>query len=226
MLEDHFVEYYEQYNSIIYPTPGGDSLVLLPPRISKENNLVVFQSFMEWKHRFSNALTLYGGLNYQHFFMNHTYSIEPRTSLKWRFKENQSISVGYGLHSQLQPFFYYLVQTPLTDDIWDRDNYIQTNRDLEFTKSHHVAMGYDFSISSNLRFKAEIYYQSLYNVPVESKESPLSLINVGAGDEFPYIDSLVNDGTGRNFGIEFTLEKFLSKQNLLPDYHFTPRFKI
>ena len=212
LLEDHFVEYFEQYASYFKPTPGGDSLVLLPPWISSENNLVVFQSFVEWKHRFTNDLSFYGGLNYQHFFMNSTYSIEPRTGLKWRFKENQSLSIGYGLHSQLQPFFYYLVKTPLFHDDWDRENYAQTNRDLGFTKSHHVALGYDYSISSNLRLKAEIYYQSLFNVPVESKESPLSLINVGAGDEFPHIDSLVNEGTGRNAGIEFTLEKFLSNQ--------------
>ncbi len=209
-LEDHFVEYYDRYNSIIFRNPDGDSLALLPPTISKENNLVVFQSFIEWKHRFTNDLTLYSGLNYLHFFMNHSYALEPRTSLKWRFKENQSLSIGYGLHSQLQPFFYYLVKTSLTDDIWDRDNYSQTNREMGFTKSHHLAFGYDYSISRNLRLKAEIYHQSLYDIPVESRESPFSLINVGAGDEFPRIDSLVNNGTGRNNGVEFTLEKFLS----------------
>ncbi len=211
-VEDHFVEYLDQYQSIIYNTPDGDSLVLLPPTISKENNMVVFQSFLEWKHRFSNDLTLYTGLNYLHFFLNNSYSLEPRASFTWRFKDNQSLSIGYGLHSQLQPFFYYFLKTPLTDDIWDRDHFVQSNRDLGLSKSHHFALGYDYSISRNLRLKAEVYYQSLYNIPVESRESPLSMINVGAGDEFPYIDSLVNNGRGRNSGIEFTLEKFLSKQ--------------
>ena len=128
MLEDHDVEYYENYETIIYDTPGGDSLALLPPLVSKEKNLYLFQAFAEWKHRFSKDLTLYGGLNYQHFFMNNSYSIEPRTSLKWRFKSNQSLSIGYGLHSQLQPFYFYFEKTPLTDDPWDRDNYAQTNR--------------------------------------------------------------------------------------------------
>jgi len=212
MLEDHKVEYYEHYKSIIYSTPEVDSIVLLPPWISKEDNLFILQGFAEWKHRFSNDLTLYGGLNGQYFFMNQSYAIEPRASLKWRFKQNQSFSIGYGLHSQLQPFFYYLVKTPLTDDPWDRENYIQTNRELEFTKSHQFALGYDYSISPNLRLKAEVFYQSIFNVPVETKESTLSLINVGAGDEFPHIDSLVNNGTGRNTGVEFTLEKFLSNR--------------
>jgi len=212
MLEDHFVEYYQDYEFSIYDTPDGDSLVKLPPWTSSENNLFVFQGFAEWKYRFSNNLTFYGGLNYQYFFMNHSYAIEPRTSLKWRFRMDQSLSIGYGIHSQLQPFFYYFIKTSLSDDVWDRDNYIQSNRELDFTKSHHLAIGYDYSISQNLRLKAEVYYQSLYHVPVERRESSLSMINVGAGDEFTYIDSLVNNGTGRNTGIEFTLEKFLSKR--------------
>ncbi len=211
-LEDHFVEYYEHYSRISYDTPDGDSLVMLPPWISKEDNLFVLQGFAEWKHRFSNNLTLYGGINYLHFFMNNSYALEPRANLKWRFRSNQSLSIGYGLHSQLQPFFYYLYKTPLSDDVWDRDNFVQTNRELEFTKSHQLALGYDYSISQNLRLKAEVYYQSLFNVPVETRESPHSLINVGAGDEFPHVDSMVNNGTGRNMGIEFTLEKFLSNR--------------
>ena len=125
---------------------------------------------------------------------------------------NQSLSIGYGLHSQLQPFYYYFEKTPLTDDLWDRDNYAQTNREMGFTKSHQLALGYDYSISQHLRLKAEVYYQSLYSVPVERRESTLSMINVGAGDEFSHVDSLVNNGTGRNTGVEFTLEKFLSNR--------------
>ncbi len=84
--------------------------------------------------------------------------------------------------------------------------------DLGFTKSHHLALGYEYSISSDLRFKAEVYNQMLYDVPVERKASHFSLINVGAGSEDPIVDSLVNEGTGRNFGVEFTLEKFFSKR--------------
>jgi len=212
-LENNFVEYLLHNESIIYQgTIHGDSLVMLPPRIMKDNELYVLRSFVEWKHRFTNSLTLYTGLNYLHFFMNHSLALEPRTSLRWKFSDRQSVSIGYGLHSQLQPFFYYLIRTYTTDDEWDRENYIETNRDLGFTKSHHFALGYDFSISPDLRFKAEVYNQLLYNVPVERRPSHFSLLNMGAGSEDPIADSLINEGTGRNFGVEFTLEKFLSKR--------------
>ena len=212
-LENNFVEYNLDNESIIYEgTTNGDSLVMLPARIMKDDNLFLFRGFFEWNHRFTNTLTLYAGLNYLHFFMNNSSALEPRTSFQWKFSDRHSLSIGYGLHSQLQPFFYYLIRTYTSDDPWDRDNYIETNRNLGFTKSHQLALGYDFSISPDLRFKAEVYNQMLHKVPVERRESHFSMINIGAGSNDPIEDSLVNEGTGRNYGIEFTLEKFLSKR--------------
>jgi hypothetical protein len=213
MLENNMADYrLENEYDLYHGTSQGDSLVIYPPRVFQDNRLFVLRGFAEWKHRFSNSLTLYTGLNYLHFFMNHSRSLEPRTSFLWNFSDRQSISLGYGLHSQLQPFFYYLIKTYTSEDPWDRENYIETNRDLGFTKSHQFALGYDFSISPDLRFKAEIYSQYLFNVPVEIRPSYYSLLNFGAGSIDPIQDSLVNEGTGRNYGIEFTLEKFLSKR--------------
>jgi hypothetical protein len=212
-LENNFVDYLLHNESILYrETTIGDSLVMLPAKVLKDDNLFVLRSFIEWKHRFTNSLTLYTGLNYLHFFMNNSFALEPRANFQWKFSDRQSLSIGYGLHSQLQPFFYYFIPTYTTDDQWDRENYIETNRDLGFTKSHHLALGYDFSISPDLRFKAEVYNQMLYKVPVERRASHFSLINMGAGSDDPIEDSLVNEGTGRNYGVEFTLEKFLSKR--------------
>jgi hypothetical protein len=211
-LEDNKLDYLERYQFIIYENPVGDSLVHLPPREAKEDHLIVFQSFLEWKHRFTNRLTLYTGLNHLHFFYNNTFAIEPRANLRWKFAGDQSLSMGYGLHSRVQAFHYYLYRSPIAGNVWDLDTYTENNRDLGLSKSHQFALGYDYSISQNLRFKAEVYYQSLYNIPVQATESFFSLINSGSGeDESPFLDSLVNEGRGRNAGIELTLEKFLSK---------------
>jgi len=212
-IENNMLDYYlDNEYEIDRDMAGGDSLVKFPAKVFKDDRLFVLRSFVEWQHRFSNSLTLYTGLNYLHFFMNNSHALEPRASLRWNFSARQSLSLGYGLHSQLQPLFFYLIKTYTGDDQWDRDNYIETNRNLGLTKSHHVALGYDFSISSDLRFKAEVYNQMLYDVPVERNPSHFSLINVGAGSIDPIEDSLINEGTGRNYGIEFTLEKFLSKR--------------
>jgi hypothetical protein len=211
-LENNFVDYYLDNEVELFSVPGGDSLVKYPPNILKNDKLFVFNGFIEWKHRFNNSLELYTGLNYTHFFMNNSSALEPRASLRWYFSDNQTISLGYGSHSQLHPFFYYFIRTLATDDKWDRENYTETNLDLGLTRSHHFSLGYDLAISRDLRFKAEAYQQILYNIPVERRSSTYSLINLGAGSNNNVSrDSLVNEGTGKNLGIEFTFEKFLSR---------------
>lgn len=61
-----------------------------------------------------------------------------------------------------------------------------------------------------MRFKSEVYYQHIFDAPVEQNNSYFSLVTHGADFDMPYVDSLLNNGTGNNYGIEFTLEKFLS----------------
>jgi hypothetical protein len=88
---------------------------------------------------------------------------------------------------------------------------ILTNKDLGFTTSNHYVLTYDWNISNQLRVKAETYYQTLNNVPVESKPSSFSALNTGSSFGPSETDSLVNEGTGRNYGLELTLERFYNK---------------
>jgi hypothetical protein len=59
--------------------------------------------------------------------------------------------------------------------------------------------------------KAEVYYQALNNIPVESTPSSYAVINEGADFVFDERTSLVNEGIGTNYGVELTLEKFFSR---------------
>jgi hypothetical protein len=61
-----------------------------------------------------------------------------------------------------------------------------------------------------MRLKVESYYQYITKAPVESHQSSFSMLNAGADFTMPEEDSLQNRGTGRNYGIELTLEKFYS----------------
>jgi hypothetical protein len=79
-------------------------------------------------------------------------------------------------------------------------------------KSLHTVVGYDLTLGENMRIKVETYYQYLYNIPIEKKSSSFSVLNQGSGFSRFFPDTLVNEGTGRNYGVEFTLEKFFSKQ--------------
>ena len=67
-------------------------------------------------------------------------------------------------------------------------------------------MGYDWLLTPHLRLKAEAYYQHLYDVPGEVGSS-YSLINYTR--IFSLNKALVNNTTGRNYGLDLTLERFM-----------------
>jgi hypothetical protein len=139
----------------------------------------------------------------QLFFLNNSVSAEPRLGLKYDINTKSSLTVGYGLHSQMQPINVYFLQTQNKDG-----SYSYTNKNLGFTKSHHFVLGYDLQPFKDWRVKAEVYYQYLYNVPVNTFSSSYSMLNTGAGFKVDLEDSLTNGGSGRNFGVELTIEKF------------------
>jgi hypothetical protein len=110
------------------------------------------------------------------------------------------------MHSQIQTMGLYFYETQLPDL-----TYTKTNKNMDMTHSNHYVIAYDNQFSQNWRIKVETYYQDLSNVPVELNPSTYSTLNIGADYVTPNEDSLVNSGTGKNFGVEFTLEKFFSK---------------
>jgi outer membrane receptor protein involved in Fe transport len=70
---------------------------------------------------------------------------------------------------------------------------------------------YDWNITESVRLKAETYYQTLSHVPVERFASSFSALNTGGNYSLPDNTNLVNNGSGRNYGVELTLERFFSK---------------
>ncbi len=185
--------------------------VLMPDytyrRLSDTDNesVMLFQSFIQFEHKFSDELVIYSGLHYQYFNLNASQVIEPRASIKWTLNRKHSLSFGFGLHSQIQPRLFYFLQTLSPDS-----SFVKTNRNLGFSKSIQFVLGYDYLINKNLRLKLETYYQHLYKIPVEVKSSYYSIINYGSEFYSERSDSLVNNGFGENYGLELTLEKFLS----------------
>lgn len=192
---------FDLYNRDIFANAGSDSV-----RINVEDATVLYQAFATWRHRFSNRLSLNTGLHAQYYALNEQAVVEPRLGLQYMINGNQSISLGYGIHNQIQSPYTTYVQTKIADD-----EYVLTNTKLDFTTSQHLVLTYDWNISETLRLKAETYYQDLSNVPVEQRASSFSAINTGSSFIPSDQDSLVNSGTGRNYGIELTLERFFNK---------------
>jgi len=166
----------------------------------------LIQPYVEWQYKINNELTLNTGMHYQHFFYNNSSSFEPRLGLRWDFKPKQSFSVAYGYHSQLAPITLYFNKVRLEDG-----SYINPNPDLDMTHSQHFVLGYDWTINNNLRLKTEAYYQRISNAGVDGNEkNSYSILNQGANFYVWSPDTLANDGKGKNYGMEFTLEQFLN----------------
>lgn len=169
---------------------------------------MLLQPYIQWKFRPNNKITINAGLHSQYFSLNGSISpIEPRIGMKYNLPDNSSMSFGYGLHSQL-PSPYLLFFSNKNDA---NGNPLPYNKDLDFLKSHHLVLGHDRMLSKNIRLKVEAYYQHLFNIPVSNKPSSFSLVNTGSGFTRFFPDTLVNEGIGRNYGLEITLEKFFSK---------------
>jgi hypothetical protein len=173
-------------------------------RFDYRGNSYLLQPYVQSKYRVTEDLTVNYGLHSQWLLLNNSFSLEPRLGMKWKFSPKQAFSAGYGLHSQMQPTYIYFYHIPGTNP-----NALH-NKDLGFTRSHHFVLSYDHSLSRQLRVKAETYYQSLFNVPVAIVPSSFSLLNQGSTFERFFPDTLANKGTGENYGIELTLEKFFN----------------
>ncbi|MDR2679456.1 MAG: TonB-dependent receptor [Tannerella sp.] len=162
---------------------------------------VLLKAYAQWQYRFSDVLGMTPGVYGQLYTLNSDYSVEPRIGFKWDLSPASSLSWGGGLFSQLQPRQVYFYE----------ENGVVKNKNLEMSKSAQIVLGYNQKLGKGMHLKTELYYQHLYNIPVIPDTPEESILNFG--DDFynswDYI--FVNEGTGRNYGIEMTLEKFFSR---------------
>ncbi|NLA15176.1 MAG: TonB-dependent receptor [Bacteroidales bacterium] len=178
-----------------------------PKDVNEIGHTFLLQAYSEISYRASARLTLDAGVNAQFLFLNQTWNVDPRVGLSWKFKDKQELTLGYGLHSQYQGLEIYM--TKLFSQAVDSKIY--PNKFLDMTRSHHTVAGYQIRLSPSTRFKAEAYFQYLYNIPVDLYEPYYSVINLGGMNFDKYGRVYVSDATGYNYGIELTLERFLSQ---------------
>jgi hypothetical protein len=160
--------------------------------------------FIQWKWSPSNRLSFLAGMHAQQFALNKTSVVEPRLGMKWITGSNQFLSAGLGFHSQIQPLGNYFARIKIGADS------VQPNRSLELSRAAHYVLGYSIAPAPNWNVKAEVYYQWLFSIPVSALvKNSFSLLNQ---DDDYAIAALNNQGSGKNYGLEITLERYLSDQ--------------
>jgi hypothetical protein len=162
----------------------------------------LLESYVQGKYKLTRDLFFTAGVNASWFEVNDEYTIEPRISGSWQFNENHQLSLGYGNHSQTEPLFVYFV----TEENTSTGTTSHPNKNLGRMRAHHFVLGYDWSVTKNLRIKIEPYYQLLYNVPVVDGTA-YSMINFMS--DWTFDRRLENTGTGTNMGVDITIERFL-----------------
>ncbi|MBD2705483.1 TonB-dependent receptor [Spirosoma sp. BT702] len=180
----------------------------LQMRLHHQGQTALWQAYGHWKYRMSPSFTLHTGIHGLFFALNQQGRVEPRLGMRWGISPGNVLSAGFGLHSQTESLPTYLVQIPVKNGLTDA-----VNKDLQLPYSQHFILSYEYRPTTSYRLMIETYLQRHKAVPV----GPVGTLN-------PYLrtfsslnqldgyvaDSLSSTGTGRNYGIEITFERFLN----------------
>ena len=143
----------------------------------------------------SRRLSTVAGVNVMWFNLNNQWLVEPRISLQYKTSPSSTLSLAYAMNSRKETTDTYFVtmagQNP--------------NKGLGLTRSHHISASFAQRLGDNAMLKIEPYWQWLFDVPVE-QGSTYSILN---HHMFFQDRALVNKGAGCNYGIDFTLERYL-----------------
>ncbi|MBL4669049.1 MAG: TonB-dependent receptor [Flavobacteriales bacterium] len=180
-----------------------DNLVDRVELVNFKEDIGIVNNFISWKYRFNEKLTFVSGLHNMNVLYNQKSTLEPSFALNWKLNNTNSLNFGYGNHSKMESVHHYFTKIELANGTT-----IEPNKELDLLKAHHYVLGYEKRFNSNVMAKVEVYYQDLYNLPVENNDSSY-FATINESLDYRFVD-LVNEGTGKNYGIEFTLERFFN----------------
>ena len=180
-----------------------DDMITRSTLVDFDGEVSTIRNFISWKHRLNENITIVAGLHNMNVLLNNKSTLEPRVAVNWKLNETSSIHAGYGNHSNMERIHNYFTKVQLADG-----SITEPNKDLDLLKANHFVLGFKKQFSENLMAKVEVYYQDLYNLPVENNDTSY-YATINEGLDYRYVD-LVNKGTGRNYGVEVSLERFFT----------------
>ena len=170
---------------------------------------VKLQTFIQHKFRVTEGLSFVTGAHLQYLAYSKAFNVEPRFALKYKYGKGHAFSLGFGMHTRFESLGYYGSQVKFYTPGIPEPVIKTPNRYLKPSRAIHAVIGKEFRIAKHLSLQIEGYFQHLYHVPVDTYETSYhSSLNY----EYSfYYGQNVSEGLGRNYGIDVTLEKSLSK---------------
>jgi hypothetical protein len=171
--------------------------------IDGDGSTELYQAYAQWKTRITEQFTLITGLHGSYYSLTRKSSIEPRASLSYQTKKSTFTLAG-GYHSKPEHISVYIFQHDAAGNIIRK-----TNQSLGLLKAFHTIGGFETALPFKIRMKTELYYQYLFNIPVEQDSSTaFSMLNTQNIYSLAEINKpLQSIGTGRNYGIDLSFER-------------------
>ena len=160
-----------------------------------EGNTGLTRLYSSHKVALSRKLSTVAGINVMWFNLNNQFLVEPRVSVQYKISSSSTISLAYALNSRKESTDTYFVTMSGKNP----------NENLGLSRSHHISASFAQRLGENAMLKIEPYWQWLFDVPVEQGTTH-SILN---HNQFFQDRILVNEGAGRNYGIDLTLERYL-----------------
>lgn len=184
--------------------PAGDINVDREGGSGVKGSTLLQQAYVQGSYRPTEKITINAGFHAMYLMLNNNFAIDPRLSVRYNLAKKTNLTLGYGLHSRALPYGTYLLT--FNDSL---GNSYQPNKNLKFTRAHHVVLGLEQLVGKSLRLSIEGYYQYLFNVPISTSDTSSFWFynqrdNYGT---FPMTDK----GLGLNYGIDVIAEKFFGK---------------
>ncbi len=182
-------------DTIFWYSPGSeepDSIFRAYPQWIDDRNVKTHKTafYSQISLNFLKKMEINAGLRYDYFGYNNFQSLSPRLGLSFFVNPRTTLNFAYGIHYQ-SPAYVELTQNPF-------------NRNLQNKHTHQFVMGIEQLIREDIKMTVEAYSKSYFDVPISrSMTTP---------DPFDsYQGELLNAGTGYARGIEFFLQKKLTR---------------
>lgn len=210
---NHDITQFDYFNKDVFYPGRIDSI-----RVDQSGFVNLSQGYAQWKYRILPRLTSTLGVHSQYLNVNKEWVFEPRMGIRYAVTDRSTLTAGYGLHHQTMPIYNMFVKDAQGNE---------SNKSLKLMRSNHFVVGAEHLFGQLVKLKVEAYYQYLDRIPVNRFASSYSTLNIGAAFEPSDESSLVNNGTGENYGVEVTLERYFSKgfYFLLTGSVFDSRYK-
>jgi len=167
-----------------------DCLFCTLPAVGLNGSFETWQisTYAQMKKQFSSKWNATLGLRGVRTGINAAYNFEPRAEIQYDINEKHSLSLNYAKLSRMQQPSIYLSRQ---------------NANLELTQMHQISLNFSSTVGQDLLLRSSLYHQYLFDVPVEPGTT-YSVLNLM---ELQERGGLVNDGAGRNYGFDISLEK-------------------